>query len=66
MTVLLVMVLNLGVRSRFLTNDFVNTNVLICGSKFSFVVGFSKSVVYLGLMMDVRNVGQTDLWWLVG
>ena len=66
MTVLMVMVLNLGVFSRFLTNNFMDTNVLICGSKFSFVVGFSKSVVYLGLMMDVRNVGQTDLWWLVG
>ncbi len=66
MNVLLVMVLNLGVCSRFLTKDFVDTNILICGSNFSFVVGFSKSFVNSGSLTDVRIVGRSDLWWLVG
>ncbi len=66
MSVLLVMVLNLGVCSRLLTKDFVATNVLHCGLNFSFIDCFSNSFVYLGSLMDVRIVEQTDLWWLVG
>jgi hypothetical protein len=34
----MVMVLNLGVWSRFLTNNFVDTNVLICGPNVTGVV----------------------------
>ncbi len=63
---LMVMVLNLDVRSRFLTKDFVDTNVLICGLNFSVVVVFLKSFVYSGSFTDVRIVGWADLWWLVG
>ena len=48
MTVLMVMVLNLGVCSRFLTNNFMVTNVLICGLNDTGVVVVSKSFVYLG------------------
>ena len=55
----MVMVLNLGVCSRFLTNDFVATDV-------TGVVVVSKSFVYLGSLAGVIIVGQTDLWWLVG
>ncbi len=66
MTVLMVMVLNLGVCSRFLTNNFVDTNVLICGSNVTGVVVVSKSFVYLGSLAGVSIVGRTDLWWMVG
>ncbi len=66
MNVLLVMVLNLGVCGRFLTKDFEDTGVLICGSFFVVVIVFSKSFVYLGSLMDVKIVGWTDLWWQVG
>ena len=65
-TVLMVLVLNLGVWRRFLTNNFVDTNVLIFGSNVIGVVVVSKSFVYSGLLGGVSNVGQTDLWWLVG
>ncbi len=66
MNVLLVIILNLGVCSRFLTKDFVDMGGLICGSKYSVVVVFLKSFVYSGSLMDVKIVGRTDLWWLVG
>jgi hypothetical protein len=66
MTVLMVLVLNLGVWSRFLTHDFVDTNVLICGLNVIGVVVVSKRFVYSGLLAGVSIVGQTDLWWLVG
>jgi hypothetical protein len=62
----MVMVLNHDVCSRFLTKDFMDTDVLICGSKFSGFVVFLKSSMYSGSLMGVRIVGQTDLWWLVG
>ncbi len=64
--VLMVLVLNLGVWSRFLTNNFADNNVLICGLNVIAVVIVSKSFVYSGLLGGVSNVGQTDLWWLVG
>jgi hypothetical protein len=57
----MVMVLNLGVCSRFLTNNFMNTNVLICGSNVTGVVVVMKSFVYLGLLTGVSIVGRTDL-----
>ncbi len=60
------MVLNLGVCSRFLTNNFVDTNVLICGLNVTGVVVVLKSFVYLGLLTGVSMGGGTDLWWLVG
>jgi hypothetical protein len=62
----MVMVLNLGVCSRFLTNDFMDTNVLVCGSNVTGVVDVSKSFVYTISLAGVSMVGQTDLWWLVG
>jgi hypothetical protein len=65
-TVLIVLVLNLGVWSRFLTNNFVDTNVLICGSNVIGVVEVLKSLMYLGLLAGVSIVGRMDLWWLVG
>ncbi len=63
---LMVMVLNLGVCSRFLINNFMDTNILICGSNVTGVVVVSKSFVYLGSLVGVSIVGQTDLWWPVG
>jgi hypothetical protein len=48
-TVLMGMVLNLGVCSRFLTNNFVDTNVLICGLNVTGVVVVLRSFVYSGL-----------------
>ncbi len=62
----MVMVLNLCVCSRFLTNDFVDANVLIQGSHVPGFVDVSKSLVYSGLLAGVSMVGQTDLWLLVG
>ncbi len=64
-TVLMVMVLNLDVCSRFLTKNFTVTNVLICGLNASGVVVVLKNFVYLGWMMGVSIVGRIDLWWLV-
>jgi hypothetical protein len=62
----MVMALNLGVCStRFLTNDFVDTNVLICCSNNTGVVVVSKSFVYSELLVGISIVGRTDLWWLV-
>jgi hypothetical protein len=61
----MVLVLNLGVWSRFLINNFVDTNVLICGLNVIGVVLVLKSFVYSGLLAGVSIVGQTDLWWLV-
>ena len=61
-TVLMVMVLNLSVCSRFLTNNFMDTNVLIFGLNVTGVVVVSKSFVYSGLLMGVSIVSQTDLW----
>ncbi len=59
----MVMVLNLGVCSKFLTNNFVDTNVLIRGSNVTGVAVFSKSVVYSGsLVGGVSIVGQSNLW----
>ncbi len=56
--------------SRFLTKKIIDTNVLICVSKFSFVVVISKSFVYLRLLTNVRIVGGQicggklgDAWW---
>jgi hypothetical protein len=65
-TVLMVLVLNLGVWRRFLTNNFVDTNVLIFGSNVIGVVVVSKSFAYLGSLAGVSIAGWTDLWWLVG
>ncbi len=62
----MVLVLNLGVWSRFLTNNFVDANVLICGSNVTGAVVVLKSFVYSGLLAGVSIVGRTDLWWLVG
>jgi hypothetical protein len=62
----MVMVLDLGVWSRFLKNNFVHTNILICGLDVTGVAVVSKSSVYSGLLMGVSIVGRTDLWWLVG
>jgi hypothetical protein len=57
----MVMVLNLGcVYSRFLTKDFVDTDVLIFGPNFTGVVVFLKSFVYSGPLTGVRIVGRTD------
>ncbi len=42
----MVMVLNLGVWSRFLTNGFVDTDVLICGSNVTGVVVVLKSFMF--------------------
>ncbi len=66
MTVLIVMVLNRGVCSRFLTNNFEDTNVSICGSHVTDFVDATKSFVYSRSLAGVSIVGQTDLWWLVG
>jgi hypothetical protein len=53
------MVLNLGVYcSRFLTNDFVDTDVLVGGTNFSIVVDFSKSFLYSGLLTDLKVDGE--------
>jgi hypothetical protein len=60
----MVLVLNLGIWRRFLTNDYVDTDVLICGSNVTGVVVVLKSFVYLGLLAGVSIVGRTDLWWL--
>jgi hypothetical protein len=46
-TVLMVIVLNFGVCSRFMTKDFVDANVLICGSNFYVVVVFLKSFAHV-------------------
>ncbi len=54
---LMVMVLNLGVRSRFLTNDFVVANVLICGSNVPGIVDVLKSFVYSGSLAGASMVG---------
>ena len=62
----MVMVLNLGVCHRFLTNNFVDAVVLICGSNVPGIVDVSKSFVYSGSLAGVSVVGRTDLWWLVG
>jgi hypothetical protein len=62
----MVMVLHLGVCSRFLTNNFMDTNVFICGSSVTDVFVVSKSFVYSGLLAGVNIVWRTDLWWLVG
>ncbi len=62
----MVVVLNLGVCRRFLTNNFVDTNVLICGLNVTGVVVVSKNFVYLGLLVVVSIVGWTGLCWLVG
>ncbi len=63
---LMVLVLNLVVWSRFLTDNFVDTNVLICGSNVTGAVVVSKIFVYSGSLAGVSIVRQTDLWWLVG
>ncbi len=57
----MVLVLNLGVWSRFLKNDFVDTNVLIGGSKVIGVVVVLKSFVYSGSLAGFSIVGWTDL-----
>ncbi len=62
----MVMVLNFGVCIRFLTNDFVDTNVLICCLNVTDVAVILKSFVYLGSLAGVSIVRRTDLWWLVG
>ncbi len=56
-TVLIVMVLNLGVYSGFLTNNFMDINVLICGSNITGIVDVSKSLVYSGLLVGVSIEG---------
>ncbi len=63
---MMIVVLNLGVCSRFLTNDFIDTNVLICCSNVTGVVVVLKSFVYSRLLVGVIIVGRADLWWLVG
>jgi hypothetical protein len=62
----MVMVLNLGVSSRFLTNNFVDTNVLSSGLNVTGLVDVSKSFVYLESLAGVSMVGRINLWWLVG
>ncbi len=62
----MVMAVNLCVCSRFLTNNFVDTDDLICGSNVTGIVDVSKSFVNLGSLAGVSMVGETDLWWLVG
>jgi hypothetical protein len=62
----MVLVLNLGVWSRFLTNNFVDRDVLICGSNVIGVVVVLKSFMYSGSLAGVSIVGWTDLWWLAG
>jgi hypothetical protein len=62
----MVLVLNLGVWSRFLTNNVVDTNVLVCGLNVIGVVVVLKSFVYFVSLAGVSIVGQMDLWWLVG
>ncbi len=57
-TVLMVMVLNLSVCSRFLTNNFMDTNVLIFGLNVTGVVVVSKSFVYSESLTGVSIVGQ--------
>ncbi len=52
----MVLVLNLGVWSRFLTNDFVDANVLICGSN---VIG----VVVVRRVLCVRDCWQVLVLW---
>ncbi len=49
-----------------MTNDIVDTNVLICGSNVIGDVVVLKSFVYLGSLAGVSIVGQMDFWWLVG
>ncbi len=61
----MILVLNLGAWTRFLTNNFADTNVLICGSNVISVVVVLKNFVYLRSLAGVSIVGQADLWWLV-
>ncbi len=61
MTLLIVLVLSLGFWSRFLTNNFVDTDVLICGSNVTGVVVVSKSFLYSRSLAGVSIVGRTDL-----
>jgi hypothetical protein len=57
--------LKLGDCGNFLTPNFVDINVLICGLSVTGVVVVLKSFVYSGLLTGVSIVGGTDLWWLV-
>jgi hypothetical protein len=54
----MVMVLNLGVCSRFLTKDVVDIDVLICGSNFPGSVVFSKDFVYSGTLWVLGLLGK--------
>jgi hypothetical protein len=48
----------LQVQQGWQLNNFVDTNVLICGSDVTGVVVVLKSFVYSGLLMGVSIVGQ--------
>jgi hypothetical protein len=65
----MVLILNLGIWSRFFPNDFVKEFVVINGFVVGFTLGFlsccsGNSFVYCGSLRGVRNVGLLALWWL--
>jgi hypothetical protein len=62
----MVLILNLGVWSRFLTNDFVKEFVVVDGFVVGFTLGFlsccvGNSFVYCGSSCGVRKVGLLAL-----
>ncbi len=67
----MVLILNLGVWSRFFPNDFVKEFVVVNGFVVDFTLGFlsccsGNSFVYCGSSRGVRKVGLLALWWLAG
>ncbi len=66
-TVLMVLILNLGVWSRFLPNDFVEEFVVVENFVEFFTLiflscGARNSFVYCGSLRGVRKVGLLVLW----
>ncbi len=63
----MVLILNLGVWSRFFPNDFVKEFVVVNGFLVEFTLGFlsccsENSFVYCGSLRGVRKVGLLALW----
>ncbi len=63
----MVLILNLGVLSRFLPNDFVKEFVVVNGFVGDFTLGFlscccGSSFVYCGSSCGVKKMGLLTLW----
>jgi hypothetical protein len=63
----MVLILNLGVWSRFFPNDFVKEFVVVNGFVVDFTLGFllccrGNSFVYCGSLRGVRKKGLLALW----